>query len=91
MLLWSPYTGPFSTPLHLPRLVCTLSLPASFALDLGLYTLRFCHTALQVSVLGPFANSPEMLLGNYYGTPAGPVTTPFEAIKVSHQPMLHAC
>ncbi len=38
--------------------------------------------SLQVSVLGPFANSPEMLLGNYYGTPAGPVTTPFEAIKV---------
>lgn len=35
----------------------------------------------KVSVLGPFANSPEMLLGNYYGTPAGPVTTPFEAIK----------
>ena len=37
---------------------------------------------LQVSVLGPFADSPEMLLGNYYGTPAGPVTTPFKAIKV---------
>ncbi len=36
----------------------------------------------QVSVLGPFAHSPEMLLGNYYGTPAGPVTTPFDAIKV---------
>ncbi|KAL0032947.1 hypothetical protein WJX77_007980 [Trebouxia sp. C0004] len=35
----------------------------------------------KVSVLGPFANSPEMLLGNYYGTPAGPVTTPFQAIK----------
>ena len=38
---------------------------------------------MQVSVLGPFANSSEMLLGNYYGTPAGPVTTPFEAIKVT--------
>lgn len=37
---------------------------------------------MQVSVLGPFANSPEELLGNYYGTPAGPVTTPFQAIKV---------
>ncbi|KAL3158805.1 hypothetical protein ABBQ32_011532 [Trebouxia sp. C0010 RCD-2024] len=35
----------------------------------------------KVSVLGPFANSTEMLLGNYYGTPAGPVTTPYEAIK----------
>lgn len=38
---------------------------------------------MQVSVLGPFANSSAMLLGNYYGTPAGPVTTPFEAIKVA--------
>ena len=37
---------------------------------------------VQVSVLGPFAHSPEMLLGNYYGTPAGHVTTPFEAVKV---------
>ena len=37
---------------------------------------------MQVSVLGPFANSPEMLLGNYYGSAAGPVTTPYEAIKV---------
>ena len=37
---------------------------------------------MQVSVLGPFADSPEMLLGSYYGTPAGPVTTPFQAIKV---------
>lgn len=36
-------------------------------------------------MLGPFANSPEMLLGNYYGATAGPVTTPFEAIKVSSQ------
>lgn len=36
-------------------------------------------------MLGPFANSPEMLLGNYYGATAGPVTTPFEAIKVSQQ------
>nr|QOL01198.1 putative extracellular protein TR9_010 [Trebouxia lynnae] len=35
----------------------------------------------KVSVLGPFAHSPEMLLGNYYGTPAGHVTTPFEAVK----------
>ena len=45
---------------------------------------------MQVSVLGPFANSSEMLLGNYYGTPAGPVTTPFEAIQVTlaHQPQM---
>ena len=46
-----------------------------------------CHCGtfeyMQVSVLGPFANSSEMLLGNYYGTPAGPVTTPFEAIQVT--------
>lgn len=40
---------------------------------------------MQVAVLGPFANSSEMLLGNYYGTPAGPVTTPFEAIQVTLQ------
>ncbi len=50
------------------------------------YRIQNTHVSgkmsVQVSVLGPFANSPEMLLGNYYGTPAGPVTTPFEAIKV---------
>ena len=60
---------------------------------LHILLLSCCHAILyrthvsgkmsvQVSVLGPFANSPEMLLGNYYGTPAGPVTTPFEAVKV---------
>ena len=38
----------------------------------------------RVVVLGPHANSSEMLFGNYYGNPAGHVITPFEAVKVGH-------
>lgn len=38
----------------------------------------------RVIVLGPHANSSEMLFGNYYGNPAGHVITPFEAVKVGH-------
>ena len=37
---------------------------------------------LQVVLVGPHVNSKECLLGNYYGTPAGGVTSFAEAFTV---------
>ena len=40
------------------------------------------HLTLQVLVTGPHATSKEQLLGSYYGTPAGGVTSLADAFQV---------
>lgn len=56
----------------------------------GLCLLAYCWAGqivahlewLQVVVAGPHAGSTEHLLGNYYGSIAGHITSPFEALQV---------
>lgn len=60
-------------PLPMTPLCCMLH--AGLTLPLQLPELR------RITVVGPLANQSELLLGNYYGKPAGKLLSPWEAMQ----------
>ena len=53
---------------HAAKLACCQALPSAA-----------CRAS---QVIGPLAQQTELLLGNYYGNPAGRLMSPYEAMQV---------